>query len=184
MPVHVLVHGLRPDALEKMGMDSYFFEKLNPSLITINLNAYGNKGPWKNRRGFDSLVQMSSGIAEAGARYKNSVKPIPLPMQALDYGTGYLMAASVCRSLSDLYNKNQLYRISASLIGASNFLQTLDGNFEIDSPKNSDFDSLLIHDDTAFGPGLRLPSPATINGERATWSIQAGPLGVDQPRFG
>lgn len=165
-------------------MDSYFFEKLNPSLITINLNAYGNKGSWKNRRGFDSLVQMSSGIAEAGARYKNSVKPIPLPMQALDYGTGYLMAASVCRSLSDLYNKNQLYRISASLIGASNFLQTLDGNFEIDSPKNSDFDSLLIHDDTAFGPGLRLPSPATINGERATWSIQAGPLGVDQPRFG
>ena len=37
-----------------------------PHLITASLDAYGWSGPWSGRRGFDSLVQMSSGIAAAG----------------------------------------------------------------------------------------------------------------------
>ena len=32
-----------------------------------DLCAYGWEGPWARRRGFDSLVQMSSGIASEGA---------------------------------------------------------------------------------------------------------------------
>jgi len=36
---------------------------------------------------------MSSGIADAGVRAACAEKPIPLPVQALDHATGYLMAA-------------------------------------------------------------------------------------------
>ena len=36
---------------------------LNPSLAIVCHDAYGWTGPWARRRGFDSLVQMSSGIA-------------------------------------------------------------------------------------------------------------------------
>ncbi len=51
--------------------------------------------------GFDSLVQMSSGIAEAGMLWKHAGKPVPLPLQALDHATGYLMAASAIQALGD-----------------------------------------------------------------------------------
>jgi len=51
------------------------------------------------RRGFDSLVQMSAGIADAGMRMEGLGKPFPLPVQALDQATGYLMAAAAARAL-------------------------------------------------------------------------------------
>jgi CoA-transferase family III len=64
----VLVHGLRPGALEQLGFDAATRERLAPGLVDVSLNAYGWSGPWRMRRGFDSLVQMSSGIADAGMR--------------------------------------------------------------------------------------------------------------------
>ena len=59
-----------------------------PNVIEVCLDAYGWSGPWAGRRGFDSLVQMSSGIADAGMTWANANKPTPLPVQALDHATG------------------------------------------------------------------------------------------------
>jgi hypothetical protein len=65
---HVLVHGYRADALERLGLSAATRRALRPGLIDVALNAYGWEGSWRDRRGFDSLVQMSTGIAEAGMR--------------------------------------------------------------------------------------------------------------------
>jgi hypothetical protein len=93
--------GYRADALEGLGYGIAERQTLAPGLIDVCLNAYGWSGPWQNRRGFDSLVQMSSGIAEAGMRWQCTDKPTPLPLQALDHATGYLMAASVIKLLAE-----------------------------------------------------------------------------------
>ncbi|WOD09247.1 hypothetical protein [Marinomonas sp. GJ51-6] len=50
--------------------------------------------PWQNRRGFDSLVQRSSGVA-----MEKSGIVTALPYQALDHSTGYLTAATVMQAL-------------------------------------------------------------------------------------
>jgi CoA-transferase family III len=63
----VLVTGLRNGALARLGYDDAELAAVNPALIHASLNAYGWEGPWRERRGFDSLVQMSCGIAAAGA---------------------------------------------------------------------------------------------------------------------
>ena len=88
----ILLHGYRADALERLGYGVAERAELRPGLIDVCLNAYGWSGPWQNRRGFDSLVQMSSGIADAGMQWQQADKPTPLPLQALDHATGYLMA--------------------------------------------------------------------------------------------
>ncbi len=93
----VLIHGYRPGAMEKLGYSTNRLRELNPALVIVRYDAYGWSGPWAARRGFDSLVQMSSGIADPG----NGGRPTPLPAQALDHGTGYLIAAAACRALSD-----------------------------------------------------------------------------------
>src|ERR1700722_16136269 len=75
----VLVTGLRADALDKLGYDAAVLTALNPALITASLNAYGWTGPWRDRRGFDSLVQMSCGIAAERSAAAGD-KPVPLPV--------------------------------------------------------------------------------------------------------
>jgi hypothetical protein len=95
----VIVHGYRADALENLGFDAETRQKIAPGLVDISLNAWGWQGPWRNRRGFDSLVQMGCGIAEQGKVWQNSEKPTPLPVQALDHATGYLMAAAALEGL-------------------------------------------------------------------------------------
>ena len=86
----ILIHGYRPGAMENLGYESKKLSELNPALLIIRHNAYGWSGPWRDRRGFDSLVQMSTGIASP----INGQTPEPLPAQALDYATGYLIAAA------------------------------------------------------------------------------------------
>ena len=96
----VLVHGYRGDALERLGLGATERRAARPGLVDVSLDAYGWTGPWASRRGFDSLVQMSSGIAGWGLRSGTADRPTPLPVQALDHGTGYLMAAAVLAGLA------------------------------------------------------------------------------------
>jgi crotonobetainyl-CoA:carnitine CoA-transferase CaiB-like acyl-CoA transferase len=95
----VLIHGYRPGALDGLGLGASRRREIAPALIEVSLNAYGWTGPWRGRRGFDSLVQMSSGIADEGMRRTEAAYPVPLPVQALDHATGLLMAAAALRAL-------------------------------------------------------------------------------------
>ena len=74
-------------------------ERIRPGLIDVALDAYGWTGPWAGRRGFDSLVQMSAGIAEAGMRHFGVERPKPLPVQAIDHATGYVLATAAIKGL-------------------------------------------------------------------------------------
>ena len=82
-----------------MGLGADVRRALRPGLVDVSLDAYGWTGPWRARRGFDSLVQMSCGIAAAGMEAKGNDNPFPLPAQALDHATGYLLAAAALRGL-------------------------------------------------------------------------------------
>ncbi|MFC8526226.1 CoA transferase [Nocardia sp. NPDC057227] len=89
----VLVTGYRPGALEFAGIDP----SVRPGLIHARVSAWGESGPWGQRRGFDSIVQAAAGISVLeGAE----VAPGTLPAQALDHATGYLLAAGVLDALA------------------------------------------------------------------------------------
>ena len=91
----VLVCGLRPGALARLGWPEERLRSVNPSLVLAELSAYGDSGAWAGRRGFDSLVQMVSGIAHEGMVRARADRPVPLPAQALDHASGWLLAAGV-----------------------------------------------------------------------------------------
>ncbi|MFT6302198.1 MAG: crotonobetainyl-CoA:carnitine CoA-transferase CaiB-like acyl-CoA transferase [Granulosicoccus sp.] len=138
----VLVHGYRRDALEKIGFGDSVRTSINPDLIDVALNAYGWTGPWKNRRGFDSLVQMSSGIAHAGQQSFVAEKPVPLPYQALDHVTGYLMAASVVRAIREKYTSGRIFAARLSLARQAKLLQDLTASVNEESGNAKHGDSL------------------------------------------
>jgi hypothetical protein len=181
----VLVTGLRADALARLGYDDEVLAGLNPALIVASHNAYGWNGPWRARRGFDSLVQMSCGIADAGAAAAGKDRPVPLPVQALDHGCGYLTAAAVGRALARRLTEGRVSRIRASLIGTANFLWSLprpaSGSAGRQPPDPASFP--LIDVSTAWGPARRAPIPGGIEGVAAGSQVEAGPLGRHEPAW-
>ncbi|WP_327308705.1 CoA transferase [Streptomyces sp. NBC_01298] len=94
----VVVTGYRPGALERYGLDAEELLSHRPGLVVAELCAWGRRGPWAGRRGFDSLVQAGYGISAACG---DGRAPGVLPAQALDHGTGYLVAAGVLRALAE-----------------------------------------------------------------------------------
>ncbi len=94
----VVVTGYRPGALDRFGLSPEALAERRPGLVVAQLSAWGDRGPWAGRRGFDSLVQVATGIAAVEG---SPERPGALPAQALDHGTGYLLAAGVLRALTE-----------------------------------------------------------------------------------
>ncbi|MFF3514568.1 CoA transferase [Streptomyces sp. NPDC002573] len=94
----VVVTGYRPGALDRWGLTPERLAERRPGLVVAQLSAWGAYGPWGGRRGFDSLVQAATGIAVTEGSVE---EPGALPAQALDHGSGYLLAAAVLRSLTE-----------------------------------------------------------------------------------
>lgn len=173
----VLVHGYRPGALDALGFGEMEREAIGPGLIDISLDAYGWSGPWRARRGFDSLVQMSSGIAHAS-------RPTPLPVQALDHATGYIMAAAALSGLTNRLRSKTGFRARTSLARVAQLL--IDGpRPERGSPlapvRESDYNDEV--ENTAWGPALRLKPPLEIDGCALRWDVPAGRLGSFAPEW-
>lgn len=97
----VVVTGYREGALTRFGLDPGQLLHERPGLVVACLNAWGD-GPWRERRGFDSLVQAACGIASTyGSTDDDGWKPGALPVQALDHATGYGLAAAVLGLLAE-----------------------------------------------------------------------------------
>jgi len=170
----IVVHGYRPGALAGLGFDRETRQEIRPGLIDISLDAYGWTGPWYGRRGFDSLVQMSAGIAETGMRKSGADRPVPLPVQALDHATGYIMAAAAIRALTrrlatggGTLARASLARTAALLTGlpaaspAEGFAPAGEGDFAEGI------------EETSWGPALRLKPPCAVAEARMGWDLPA-----------
>lgn len=178
----VLVHGYRPDALEALGIGDLWRRKVAPDLIEVTLNAYGWQGPWASRRGFDSLVQMSGGIAAAGQDWAGAEKPMPLPVQALDFATGYLMAAAVATALRDAALGKLVSTARLSLATTAEALMVRPPSRDsapIGKAAANDYAPEI--EDTVWGKAKRLWSPLILSGAPMQWNRGAVPLGEDQP---
>jgi hypothetical protein len=180
----VLVHGYRSDALDKLGLDARRRRALRPGLIDVALNAYGWSGPWRTRRGFDSLVQMSAGIADEGMKTLGMDQPTPLPVQANDHATGYLMAAAVLRALTERARTGRGFEARASLARTAQLLVSgprRDGSGNLGAPSEEYWSQSV--EATAFGPAHRLMSPVTINNRPLHWDRPAARLGSSPPTW-
>lgn len=182
----VLIHGYRADALSRLGYDEERLQELSPGLIDVSLNAWGWSGPWRNRRGFDSLVQMACGLADAGRQRFGGDAPVPLPVQALDHATGYLMAATVLEGMRQrvLHHNGFSARLSlartACLLQEHPYLPTVQpGGLPPQSAADEEQELAL----TGWGLAARLRSPFWLPGTPLLWSRAPSALGSALPRW-
>ncbi|HEV8296327.1 MAG TPA: CoA transferase [Acidimicrobiales bacterium] len=178
----VVVHGLRPGALARFGFDKDSLRRIHPGLVTVALNAYGWVGPWRYRRGFDSLVQMSTGIAARGAELSGADHPVSLPAQALDHATGHLLAAATCNALARSLDDGAGTDVRASLVGTASLLIDCGEHGRPDGQPAWP-DAVFDPATTAWGPARRVRVPGAIDGCPPRLDVDAGPLGRHEAAF-
>ncbi|WP_246239541.1 CoA transferase [Acrocarpospora corrugata] len=171
----VVLRGYRPGALEKSGFTVEELAKVRPGIVVVDISAYGTQGPWGGRRGFDSLVQMVTGIAHEGG---DGVGPGPLPCQALDHATGYLAAFAAVAGLSRRLEEGGSWQAELSLARTAWWLDEL-GRGEIgDDPYAGD---LLDTMDSVFGKLTFVRPPGLIEGAEPYWASSPPRRGEHAP---
>lgn len=112
----VFSQSYRPGALATRGLSPQALAELRPGIVCVSLTAWGEVGPWRARRGFDSIVQSVSGMAHASAE---AGKPKLMPVSAIDYVSGYLMAfgAMVALARRAETGGSWLVRVSLARVG-------------------------------------------------------------------
>ncbi|HEX5477927.1 MAG TPA: CoA transferase, partial [Burkholderiales bacterium] len=112
----VFSQSYRPGALAARGFSPQALAALRPGIVCVSLSAWGESGPWRERRGFDSIVQAVSGMAEASG---DAEKPRLLPVSAIDYVSGYLMAfgAAVALGRRAQEGGSWLVRVALARVG-------------------------------------------------------------------
>jgi len=96
----VFSQSYRPGAMAAKGFSAEQAATLRPGIVYVTLNAWGGAGPWAARRGFDSIVQTVSGMAVAQGAGSDPLKPKLMPVSAIDYVSGYLMAFGALAALA------------------------------------------------------------------------------------
>jgi crotonobetainyl-CoA:carnitine CoA-transferase CaiB-like acyl-CoA transferase len=143
----VFVQSYRPDSLARKGFSPAGLATQRPGIVVVSLAAYGHTGPWRARRGFDSLVQMSSGIAA----HAGLDKPRALPAQALDHGTGWLAAYGVMTALHRRATEGGSWHVKLSLARTAEWLHDLGRLPDDEQVSTADLTSWLTETDSDFG---------------------------------
>lgn len=122
--VDILLDGFRPGSLAALGYSDEHLRSFQPALVIGHLSAFGPDGPLGGLRGFDSVVQVATGLAQT-VSFDPETGPGSLPAQALDHGAGHLMAAGVVRALRSLRESGTTETVEVSLARVGEWLASL-----------------------------------------------------------
>ena len=99
----VFIQNFRPGTIATMGFGYEKLRELNPGIIMVNVSAYGQYGPYKDRIGFDPIGQAISGMMSLtgfpGTPPTRTYNPVIDRITAL-HGTIGTLAALAERQLS------------------------------------------------------------------------------------
>ncbi|MFO1197636.1 MAG: CoA transferase [Burkholderiaceae bacterium] len=180
---HVFVQGYRPGGLAALGFSPEALAELAPGIVCVSLSAYGVTGPWGDRRGFDSLVQTATGFNHAEGLADGTGKPRALPMQILDYATGFLIAFGAQLALMRQAREGGSWHVRVSLARTGRWLRTLGRVADGFSAARPDFDARMQRFECGWGELRALPHAAMFSATPARWRRPSMPPGTHAPRW-
>ncbi len=181
----VFVQGYRPGAIARHGFGPQELARIRPGIVCVSLSAYGHVGPWAGRRGFDSLVQNANGLNMAEAAAAAATEPKPLPTQALDHATGFLMAFAAMSALARRATQSGSWHVRVSLAQTGHWFRNL-GRIEglaCPDPGLDDVRDRLDEGPSGFGRLTSVRHAATLSETPPHWARPSVPLGTHAPEW-
>ena len=175
----VFSQSYRPGALAGRGFSPEEAAKLRPGIVYVSLNAWGQTGPWKNRRGFDSIVQTVSGMAHASG---DGTTPRLMPCSAIDYVSGYLMAYGAMVALARRAREGGSWLVRVGLARTGKWIVdrgTVDGG----AAQAPEAPGLVMETQSPAGLITHLKPVVQLSETPARWERQPVPLGHHRPEW-
>jgi crotonobetainyl-CoA:carnitine CoA-transferase CaiB-like acyl-CoA transferase len=182
----VFVQSYRPGALARRGFGPAELATLRPGIVCVSLSAYGHAGPWAERRGFDSLVQTATGLNFAEAEAAGEANPRPLPCQAIDHASGYLMALGAIAALIRRTEQGGSFLVRVSLARTQWWLRQMGrvaNGFACSDPKLEDIGDRIETSASGYGSLAAVRHSAELSETPARWERPSSPFGTHPARW-
>ncbi len=112
----VLIANLPPDTVASMGLDYATLAAVRPDIILTTSTAYGSKGPYANRVGFDGVAQAMSGNMHMTG-YPD--EPMKNYYPYVDYTTGTLNAFATLAALMHRMKTGEGQHVEGCLLASA-----------------------------------------------------------------
>jgi crotonobetainyl-CoA:carnitine CoA-transferase CaiB-like acyl-CoA transferase len=179
----VFSQSYRPGALAARGFSPEAVAALRPGIVCVTLSAWSHEGPWRHRRGYDTIVQTATGMAHASGV---DGRPQHLPVSAIDYVSGNLMAfgAMVALARRATIGGSWLVRVALATTGRwivdrGTFSQDRLAGLPADLPED-EIASLCTEVDAPNGRIRYLAPIVRMSETPARWDRPPVPLGTHQ----
>ncbi|MFT7600127.1 MAG: CoA:oxalate CoA-transferase [Acidimicrobiales bacterium] len=95
----VVLDNFRPGVMQRLGLDHATLSARNAGLVSCSISAFGNTGPWRERPGFDLIVQALSGAMSLTGHAASG--PAHIPFHIGDTASGMFAAIGVLAALTE-----------------------------------------------------------------------------------
>ncbi len=175
----VFSQSYRPGALAARGFSPEGVAKVRPGIVCVSLNAWGQTGPWKDRRGFDSIAQTVSGMAYASG---DGSKPKLMPCSAIDYVSGYLMAYGAMVALARRAREGGSWLVRVALARTGKWVVDR-GTVDAGSAPAEELAGLVMETQSPAGLISHLKPVVQLSETPARWARPPVPLGHHRPEW-
>ena len=179
----VFVQGYRPGSLATHGLTPESIAEQNPGIVYTSLSAYGRTGPFSSRRGYDSLLQSASGFNMAEAQAMQSSAPQALPVQILDYASGFLMAFGTQVALQKQMTQGGSWHVQVSLARTGLWLRSMGQSAENLSCPKPDPHEYLQSYESSWGALKALPHAPAFSHSKVGWTRPSTKPGSDPAQW-
>jgi len=180
----VFSQSYRPGTLAARGFGPHALAKLRPGIVCVELSAWGRVGPWAQRRGFDTIVQCSSGMAIIQG---GDGPPRTMPVSAIDYVSGYLMAFGAMAALARRAREGGSWLVRVSLARTGKWIVDrglLDAAAAAGAPRElpaEEIERITQESRSPLGAIRHLAPVARMSATMPYWARPPVPLGHDAP---
>jgi len=112
----VVVENYRPDVKHRLGIGYESLARDNPGLIYASISGFGQTGPYRDRPGYDQIVQGMSGLMWLTGTEETAPLRIGIPIG--DLLAGYFAALGILAALIERERSGQGQRVETSLLEA------------------------------------------------------------------
>lgn len=181
----VFCQSYRPQALARLGLGPEDVARMRPGIVYVTLSAFGHTGPWRERRGFETIIQSVSGMAQEQGRALGLDHPHHLPAQVVDHGTGYLAAFGALIALARRAREGGSYLVRVSLAQTGWWVDDLG---RVDGSRTPDvtleeIQDLLAESDSPFGRLRHVVPAGRLSETPPFWARPSVPLGTHEPAW-
>ena len=108
----ILVENFRPGTLERWGLDYANLAAANPGLIHVAVSGFGQTGPYRDRAGYDVLVQAMGGLMSLTGEPDGPPTKVGLPIADLNAGTWVLVGVLMALQARHVTGQGQYLDVS------------------------------------------------------------------------